>query len=595
MDAASKRNDSPVSVTPALRRKLRSAFDEKFKTTEDFLNQWGQQSDTLGEPPSEADVQNILYSVTRGTSVYWLINGVCQLLLDRPYRDNSTKKVPLALKQELSNKFNERFKVGGETSWGDFAIAWVKQLDDSDPPRHQTIRSFLESEQRDSCEHWLVNGLCELLLNCSFDRWLDQAESQNSKLKSQNNEVLPSSQSKIQNLKSKIDLDDGATRWVGREELITQLSCRLRGDCRVLSIVGITGIGKTALAMRLMLEPEVSLSDLLLAAALTLVPRYRELFIVSIDRELPNFEVVARRLLGEQVATDEQLQRDTDLLVRAMVAKLRSHPCLLLLDMVEEILEQDDTGEHQFIEPGFAKLLEQVVKAEEMPSRIILTSQDRPPIIAQGRYGAASLTHIERLKGLEESEALELFESWDVRIQTDIDLENLKRIIHVYEGHPLALRVIAGEIREAPYNGDVQAYWNEYGYEIEEAERLKDAPEEKSRQDKPRLDRYSIGLTDLVKKRVDRTFTRLYQSDRLACLMLCQGAVYRRAVERQAWLLMICEYPYEAQVLAFQTLQRRFLLEEECTERKVLYRLHSLIRRVAIDRLPKIEQEVLPL
>lgn len=41
--------------------------------------------------------------------------------------------------------------------------------------------------------------------------------------------------------------------------------------------------------------------------------------------------------------------------------------------------------------------------------------------------------------------------------------------------------------------------------------------------------------------------------------MLCQGAVYRRAVERQAWLLMIGEYPY--------TLQRRFLLEEECSDR----------------------------
>jgi hypothetical protein len=173
-----------------------------------------------------------------------------------------------------------------------------------------------------------------------------------------------------------------------------------------------------------------------------------------------------------------------------------------------------------------------------------------------------------------------------------VELENLKRNIHVYEGHPLALRVIAGEIRELPYNGDVQAYWYEYGYEIEEAERLKDVSEEQSKHDKPRLDRYSIGLTDLVKKRVDRTFTRLYQSDRLACLMLCQGAVYRRAVERQAWLLMLCEYSHEAQVLAFQTLQRRFLLEEECTNRKVLYRLHSLIQRVAIDYLPKIEQEV---
>jgi hypothetical protein len=237
--------------------------------------------------------------------------------------------------------------------------------------------------------------------------------------------------------------------------------------------------------------------------------------------------------------------------------------------------------------------LEQVVKTEQCNSRIILTSQDRPPIIAEGRYFEQS--HLERLRGLEESEAIELFENWDVPIQTDVELENIKRIIHVYEGHPLALRVIAGEIREPPYNGDVQAYWYDYGYEIEEAERLKDNPTEKSREDKPRLDRYSIGLADLVKKRVDRTFSRLYQSDRLACLMLCQGAVYRRAVERQAWLLMVCEYPHEAQVLAFQTLQRRFLLEEESTERRVLYRLHSLIRRVALDYLPKIEQEVLPL
>jgi hypothetical protein len=36
---------------------------------------------------------------------------------------------------------------------------------------------------------------------------------------------------------------------------------------------------------------------------------------------------------------------------------------------------------------------------------------------------------------------------------------------------------------------------------------------------------------------------------------------------------------------------REALLEEECTERKVLDQLHSLIPRVAIDYLPQIEQD----
>jgi hypothetical protein len=496
-------------------------------------------------------------------------------LLNRPYRDNSRKQVPLALKQKLLDKFNEQFKVGGEIAWGEFSVAWVKHLNDSEPPRYQTIRSFLANEQRDSCEHWLVNGLCQLLLNCSFDESLEQEPTHGKT-------PTPSSGYPQSSIKPQRVLEDNAIRWVGRTELITELEHRLQQDCRVLSLVGITGIGKTSLAMRLTLEPSVALS-------------FPQFYTVSIDRASSNFLVVARQLLGEQPALEEQLQKDPGSLVQAMVAKLRSssHPCLLVLDMVEEMLKPDREGGHQFIEPIFAQFFEQIIKAEQMPSRIILTSQDQPPMIAEGRYLWRS--HTERLKGLEESEALELFESWDVRIQSDVDLENLKRIIHVYEGHPLALRVIAGEIRMPPYNGDVQAYWYDYGDEILTVERLKDAPQEKSRLDKPRLDRYSIGLADLVKKRVDRTFTRLYQTEPLACLMLCQAAVYRRAVERSAWLLMMSEYPHEAQASAFQSLQRRFLLEEEYTQHKVLYRLHSLIRRVALDHLPKLEVQVLPL
>lgn len=155
--------------------------------------------------------------------------------------------------------------------------------------------------------------------------------------------------------------------------------------------------------------------------------------------------------------------------------------------------------------------------------------------------------------------------------------------------------MIAGEIQEAPYRGNIQAYWYDYGKEIETVEKLKSSLEEVCQEDKPKLDRYSINLTELVKMRVEKTFSRLFKSAPLACLMLCMGAKYRRAVERQAWLMLIDEYSEEDALIAFQTLQRRFLLEEESNPHKILYRLHNLIRRVALDNLSKIEDEVLPL
>jgi DNA-binding Xre family transcriptional regulator len=42
--------------------------------------------------------------------------------------------------------------------------------------------------------------------------------------------------------------------WVGREKLVAELSQKLRGSCRLLLILGLTGIGKTALAERLAVQ-----------------------------------------------------------------------------------------------------------------------------------------------------------------------------------------------------------------------------------------------------------------------------------------------------------------------------------------------------
>jgi hypothetical protein len=255
-------------------------------------------------------------------------------------------------------------------------------------------------------------------------------------------------------------LDCYQTRWVGREALIQQLTEKLQAECRILSLVGIAGIGKSSLAARLALE----LKEAVETAVTQTKSAYADygkravlpIKVVSFDAEPPKFATVAQCLLGKEVIQNERWQTQPHLLVNAAIEYLQSQPCLLILDMVEEILETGHAGEQRFQDPALAEFCDRLVKTDTMPSRVILTSQERPPTIAQGRYLERS--HLQRLSGLSEPEALALFEIWDIRANSAIKRSYLQRIARAYEGHPLALRVIAGEILEPPFNGKVTAY-----------------------------------------------------------------------------------------------------------------------------------------
>jgi DNA-binding CsgD family transcriptional regulator len=403
----------------------------------------------------------------------------------------------------------------------------------------------------------------EVLMNCPLKDWNQAARwlaSNGYSLQS----VAVSEQSKLftinpYQIKPEImptsvpNLESAEIRWVGREPLIQQLSHRLQADCRILTLVGITGIGKSALAAQLALEPHLGQQFSLLKA-------------VSFDAQSPNFISVASQILGQQ-GQQQISPLDSSQLINDVIANLQSKPCLLILDMLEAALETDAGGIPKFRDPTLAQFLDQVVRAEVMPSRILLTSQDRPPVIAEGRYGKR--TYLHRLQGLNITEALELFAQWSVLVIAPQDLEILHLIIHRHEGHPLSLRAIATEIQAYPYNGNIQAYWHDYG-----------------------LDSYgSIALTDLVNRRVRRTLERLRQSSPLAYRLLCKGTAFQQAVEQSAWLILIADAPPILRRQAFQTLQRHCLLETEQSEEYVLYRLHSLIWSIAIELISNLEQE----
>jgi hypothetical protein len=105
---------------------------------------------------------------------------------------------------------------------------------------------------------------------------------------------------------------------------------------------------------------------------------------------------------------------------------------------------------------------------------------------------------------------------------------------------------------------------------------------------------YSLSLSDLIKGRIEHTLQRLKVSAPLAYILLCMGSVYHCSVERAAWLLLIADSPQEDQLSAFQTLQRRCLLEGDRTTGQVSYHLHSLIRSVALQHLSTLDEDKVP-
>jgi hypothetical protein len=314
--------------------------------------------------------------------------------------------------------------------------------------------------------------------------------------------------------------------WVGRETLIDELSNKVQGDCRVLILVGITGIGKTALAERLVEELRGDWIE------------HRENF--EDENKASDFASVARRWLeewGEKVPPDEG---KAEQLQQWLVKRLRSHRYLVLMDSLEELLAGNkETGWGNFTDDWWAKFFMSLLSESSCPSRLILTSQDFPVKLKQECSRYKKFWHCRPLKGLEIFEQVALFQKSELNDDLESPYSPLRQIGEVYDGHPLALRVIVGEIAES-FQGNVRAYWKKYGNEIEEVKTaLESARIEgkvEGKEDRWELDRYTHELENQVKVRLDKTFARLENDVKDAYFLLCTASVYRCEVPESFWL-----------------------------------------------------------
>ncbi|MEM7556982.1 MAG: ATP-binding protein [Cyanobacteria bacterium P01_A01_bin.84] len=387
--------------------------------------------------------------------------------------------------------------------------------------------------------------------------------------------------------------------WVGRDKLITELSQNLHNSCRFLLILGLTGIGKTALAERLAIE----LQDLIEG------DWDNKLLRVNFDNEdkITDFASVAARWLESLGEVLSPAEKKPELLLNRLVRRLQDNRFLVLIDSMERLLtENDDGGWGDFSDKYWKKFFLGLLSAESCQSKLIVTSQDLPVDLHSKASRYNNFYHRHILYGLDESEQEALFEIEGLDIsQESEDRPILLRIGKAYKGHPLVLRVIIGEINGDPFNGNVQAYWNDVNSKIEEVEKdLAEAEAGKTEgYDEWELHKLTREvITQVNKARLEAVFNRLKTQVPDAHILICVASVYRIPVQEEGWLMQLAALvrrvekqacSQERQEQALEELLNRFLAEESVNHNnKRVFEQHNLVRSVALESYRNLIQKL---
>lgn len=252
---------------------------------------------------------------------------------------------------------------------------------------------------------------------------------QNQKPRSQS----PPETSQTQNQSTIINIIDApelTTFYDRTSELTTLKQWILEDHTRLITIYGLSGIGKSAIALKLIEEINTQF-DYIIWKGLNNIPN-----LSTLQTELKEF-------FSQSQPTS----------LSTVIDYFRNSRCLVILDDLQDIFK---TGElaGQYL-PGYedySKFFKQIATSSHQ-SCLILLSWTKPQEIvnleAENRY-----LQTLNLKGLGE-EATEI-----LREKGLIDQENWLELITLYQGHPRWLKIIAATIIEL-FNGSVSLFLSE--------------------------------------------------------------------------------------------------------------------------------------
>ncbi|WP_017297562.1 NB-ARC domain-containing protein [Nodosilinea nodulosa] len=234
------------------------------------------------------------------------------------------------------------------------------------------------------------------------------------------------------------DASDAAT-FYGRTDELAQLHHWVLVDrCRLVGLFGMGGMGKTTLAVKL-------------------AQQVQDRFEVVIWRSLrhaPPVNDLLRDLLGVLGLPVAETPNSTfDPLLRSLLACLRQHRCLLVLDNGETLLQPGDrTGTYQ---PGYETYgpLFHSLGAVAHQSTVVLTSREKIGEIAH-QEGITLPVRSLRLKGLPPQVGQSLFQA---RGQFTGTPSHWQTLVNHYAGNPLALKMVAAVVQDF-FDGQLEPF-----------------------------------------------------------------------------------------------------------------------------------------
>ncbi|MGD1911120.1 MAG: NB-ARC domain-containing protein [Rivularia sp. (in: cyanobacteria)] len=229
-----------------------------------------------------------------------------------------------------------------------------------------------------------------------------------------------------------------ASIFYGRSEEMLQLrNWVLEEQCRLVTLLGVGGVGKSTLAVKLGAQIQGEF-EVVVWRSLRNAP--------TVEESLTNMLQFLLPALQKEVL----IPQSTHFKISKLMECLINHRCLLILDNVETILSSNgQVGECQPGYEGYSQLLKRLGGVPHN-SCILLTSREKPREIVP-LEGEKTKVKCLKVKGLNLTEARQLFEQKGQFTATEAELQKL---IEHYGGNPLALKMVAAGTKEV-FNGRI--------------------------------------------------------------------------------------------------------------------------------------------